>query len=66
MSLMSELEKMAYKPLSDTNRVLHYLNNQNLNNNHAIKEQLIKELSVGKPNIRYDLFACETHVVSVS
>jgi hypothetical protein len=65
MSLMTELEKMAYEPLGNTNRELNYLNTQKFNNNHAIKEQLIKELTVDKPNISYDLFACETHVFSV-
>lgn len=66
MSLISRLERIAYEPLSNTNQVLHDLNKQNLNNNNAVRDQLIKELSDDNPNIHYDMFACETHVVSIS
>ncbi|HAT7073472.1 TPA: hypothetical protein JAN90_12025 [Legionella pneumophila] len=65
MSLIYMLEKMAYEPLSDANQILNKLNQKNLNNN-SIREQLIKELAIDNSNIRYDLFACETHVVSVN
>lgn len=63
MSLISKLEKMAYEPLSNADLILNKLNQKNLNNN-SIREQLIKELAIDNSNIRYDLFACETHVVS--
>ncbi|AGH55392.1 hypothetical protein LPE509_p00055 (plasmid) [Legionella pneumophila subsp. pneumophila LPE509] len=63
MSLISKLEKMAYEPLSDADLILNKLNQKNLNNN-SIREQLITELAIDNSNIRYDLFACETHVVS--